>query len=206
MPDPRLLVCKLLMGAQFTGTLPPSTVTFTGIGSGLQVVADDGVTVLTPTTVVPLVGDGGQPNSANQAAALIQVKMEPYQQEGSGEYPQVIVGKAKTTKRDPLSIGSQPVYWIWRNVAVKIVARDFYPGLGFTVDGRSLREALIQSVVQIMETNYVDPDGTGTFNTVRVLGDDDEDPTGPAADGNPMLASTVTVQVEYFENTPTVLS
>lgn len=199
MPDPRLLVCQLLMGAGFTGTLPPSTVTFTGIGAGIQVVADDGATVLTPTAVVPVLGASGAPNSSNQAAAVIQVKMEPYQQEAQGEYPQVIVGKAKSIKSDPMSLGSQPVYWMQMSVEVRIVTRDLYPGFGFTADGRSLRQELQDNIRQIMERNYVDPDGTRTFNTIRVI---DNGGDADAPDGNPLLRTPMKVLVEWFESTP----
>jgi hypothetical protein len=201
MPDPRLLVCKLLMGSQFTGTLPPSQARFTGIGTGIQVVADDGITVLTPTTVVAVIGDSGAPNSGNQAAALIQVKMHPYAQETQGEIPQVIVGPARPIKSEPMDVGSRPFYWMQMSVEIRVIAHDWYPGMGFTADGRSMRAALQENIKQIIERNYTNPDGTGTFSTIRVvdMGGDLDD----ASPGNPLLRTPMKVQIEWFEGTPT---
>jgi hypothetical protein len=163
------------------------------------VTADDGMTILTPTTTVPVIGAEGAPNSSNQAAALIQVKMNPYAQEDSGEVPKVVVGPAKHIKNEPMSIGTKPIYWLQQSVEIRIIARDWYPGFGFTADGRSLRAELQDNIRQIMEKNYANPDGAGTYNTIRVIdngGDVDE------AQGNPLLKTPMKVQVEWFENSP----
>jgi len=140
----------------------PITLLFNLFKTDLQIVADDGTTLLTPENYIIL-------------------EKAPYAQEGAGEKPQVIVGPRKPPIRRPISL--PPIWYeIDDPVRVRIITRNWDGGdFGFTLDGSAARYKVITSIVSILNANFTNPDGTGTWTWIRPMDngtDSDENPEG----------------------------
>ncbi|MHB1910218.1 MAG: hypothetical protein ACYCQJ_15275 [Nitrososphaerales archaeon] len=196
--DPRALVYNLLVGSPWIASANPTGQN--GIGTGISITADDGVTVLSPSIAVPLIGGTGTTSILDMDRNLILVKLHPYAQEAAGYRPQVIVGPAKQVSSKNLLVGSKPLYQIIQRVEVRVLVRDWDgKDLAFTLNGRNTRDKILESIRSVMRTNYADPDGTGTFSLI-LISDPGQDSDVTTEGAIPLYRTAMQLDVQWFES------
>lgn len=116
--------------------------------TGLRIVADDGLRVL----------------SADPQQPYIDLKKEPYGQAGFGDArPQVVLGPSSPVSSDPhIGYGSAETHV---KVDIKIIARDWDSnGFGFTLnDGDVTRNKIRDAISVLIEANKSNPGGDGSI-------------------------------------------
>lgn len=137
------------------------TLLHTIISQQLSITADDGTTLLTPTTSVP--------NSTvqNAYAALIQVKPFGTPLEAMNPNPQVIVGPTLVGRSLPFSGGLVIKHWI--PVQITVLAYDLGSDWGFQLTGNLTRSKIARAIRKIVQNNRNNPGGTGQFNNLHML-------------------------------------
>jgi hypothetical protein len=147
------------------------------LNANLSITADDGATILTPANYLTLAYD-------------------PYAQEAQGNQPQIIVGPRKLSIRRPLTL--PPIWYeIDDLVRMRVITRKWDGGdFGFTLDGNLTRNKILDGIIQIMASNYTDPDGSHTWSWVRATDDGQNSDENPQ--GTPLYRTDVTIGCKRY--------
>ena len=125
----------------------------------------------------------------------LTIAKAPYTKEEFGFTPKVIVGRQPMEQ----SIMSLPPSWYMVNdvVSVKILARDWMGNdRGFILTGNVARENLVNGVKSIIMTHQHDPSGDGTWEWMRITG---QEPADELTNGlQPLYVTTLKIGLERF--------
>jgi len=163
---------------------------------GIQVTADDNVSVLGPNLSVlnssmqsPLYGTGGT------GSTLVYVKKDPYPQEKEIglDVPLVVVGPRRGP-RSHVPFAGHLYAEVHETVEIRVITRDI--DVPFKVSGDLVREKVLENIRTITAVNKSNPDGTGLYWYIDV-----KDPGGDTNEpqGTPLYQSAMSVEVAWIE-------
>jgi len=148
---------------------------------GIVITADDGSSQMGPNIGTP---------------PTVDVKIHPYQQEDETQIPLVVIGPRTLATAQPL-VG---LSWteIHETIEIRVVTRTWDGGdFGFTSEGNSARNKLLENVRSIVKSAKSNPDGAYNFVYMRVIDPGTRNPDMP--EGVPLYKTSMGVEVVWLE-------
>jgi len=132
----------------------------------------------------------------NMSPPTVDVKVNPYQQEDQTQTPLVVVGPRRLATKSDFVGGSFAE--VHEMVELRIVTRTQTGGdMGYTADGNSTRNKLLENIRAIVKANQSNPDGTGAFIYMRTSDPGSRNPDLP--EGTPLYKTAMQVEFCWLE-------